>query len=550
MIFRGPLRAVLPAVALLVCAAPPAHGQSSNTGSATKPKRLNAHMTVTYYTYGKYRKSWSRPVAWTGRLNQYQGYVVGQKIQWIGEPPNPHSIRLMTTRTGQGGKLLRVATPKGTTGITVVVTSLASAHGRSKTPSAHAPSTTKPKKPRPPRRFKPERSLRRQSAPPLPTMRPRREKRSSATATRLRRPRPERRSATVGDAPSIKNKKRSSKPASIGDGRDRRKRARTQRVGGTGVLKGQDGGEARGRAGGQTAQRGGIGSPNASPRGKGKTRHGMKGGTGANGALGVPSGWGLIPLINVPASLRHATDILLSMKDANPGQLASRYMQRIAARTTAYRVRKGIAKDASKYASKRMSAFTDEIQRATAKMTEKQRAKAINRWQWEIQRQYFARVEQGAAARLAKGGLSAVDERKAKMVLEATKVKPVAGQLPRNHRFAGKEFPRNQLPPAYRQTGVRFTEDGFPDFGPYAKQLPNGQMSVQITLTGSYAKDTTRARIAAGFKSARDVPGDHVWHHAQDGRTMILVPFDLHDKVRHSGGRGIYRHVTGDANAY
>lgn len=108
-------------------------------------------MTVTYYTYGKFLKSWSRPVVWTGRLTEYSGYVDGQKIQWIGEPPNPDSIRLMTTRTGESGELLRVVLPPNTTGVTVVVTSLANANGRSKAPRAESrasnPQTKRSKRP-------------------------------------------------------------------------------------------------------------------------------------------------------------------------------------------------------------------------------------------------------------------------------------------------------------------------------------------------------------------------------------------------------------------
>ena len=540
--------------ALAVPSSVHAQGNPGPSGTAKQVETPNAHMNVTYYNQlGEYVDGWSGPTSWKGEPSgEYHGAVNGKSIEWYGEPPKRNSIRLETNYRGKGGESLKHVIPNDATTVVVVISPLGRATGTSKTPRANArESLSQTKKPAKIRRYRPPRSVRRQRAPTDPRqVRRRQTARTSNRGTITRRPRRTERSATIGDAPSVKNKRRSNKPASIGDGNDRRERARTAGVTGTGNLKGTEGGELDGKPGGATAAQGGISAPNANARGKGTTTHGMKGGTGPNSAMGVPSGWGLIPLINVPASLRHLTDTLLIMQDANPGQLAANAMSKITAKKTIYRLRKDIAGDASAYAKNRMAHHAGDINAATAQMTKKEKEQALNRWRWEIQRQYFGRVEKGAADKLQKGGLSAADEHHARMVLEATKVKPVAGQLPRNHRYAGKEFPRHRLPPAYQRTGVRFTDDGFPDFSPYAHQLPNGQISVQIQLTGNYAHDRVRARVAAGFKSANEVPTTHTWHHHPDGKTMSLVPADLHDKVRHSGGRGIYRHRTGDESAY
>lgn len=33
----------------------------------------------------------------------------------------------------------------------------------------------------------------------------------------------------------------------------------------------------------------------------------------------------------------------------------------------------------------------------------------------------------------------------------------------------------------------------------------------------------------------------YTWHHVEDGKTMMLVPTDLHQAVRHTGGAALLR---------
>jgi A nuclease of the HNH/ENDO VII superfamily with conserved WHH len=42
-----------------------------------------------------------------------------------------------------------------------------------------------------------------------------------------------------------------------------------------------------------------------------------------------------------------------------------------------------------------------------------------------------------------------------------------------------------------------------------------------------------------------ETPRRYTWHHLEDGKSMILVPRDLHDAVKHSGGVSRYKHNTG-----
>lgn len=124
----------------------------------------------------------------------------------------------------------------------------------------------------------------------------------------------------------------------------------------------------------------------------------------------------------------------------------------------------------------------------------------------------------------------------------AMEVKPVAGRLPRNHAYAGKDFPADQLPATYRKKGLRFTKEGHPDFEPHAMQLPNGSKRVQIEYTGRRSADFEAANKAAKLA---ETPRDYTWHHLEDGKSMLLVPRDLHDAVKHSGGVSRYKHNTG-----
>lgn len=130
----------------------------------------------------------------------------------------------------------------------------------------------------------------------------------------------------------------------------------------------------------------------------------------------------------------------------------------------------------------------------------------------------------------------------AKVGAEAAEVEPVAGRLPQNHEFAGGKFPREQLPPKYREKGLRFKRTGYPDFEPYAMTLPNGRKTVRIELTGSRRADELLANKAARLE---ETPEGYLWHHVEDEGTMMLVPRDLHQAVGHTGGRAGFKHRTG-----
>jgi RHS repeat-associated protein len=97
----------------------------------------------------------------------------------------------------------------------------------------------------------------------------------------------------------------------------------------------------------------------------------------------------------------------------------------------------------------------------------------------------------------------------------------------RNAHLAGSTHP---------VTGIPFDRSGYPDFSSVAIA------TVQIEQTGNRAADFRAADKAAKFNVR---PENHSWHHHQDGKTMQLVPTDIHQKTGHTGGFQGFFHVSG-----
>lgn len=80
---------------------------------------------------------------------------------------------------------------------------------------------------------------------------------------------------------------------------------------------------------------------------------------------------------------------------------------------------------------------------------------------------------------------------------------------------------------------VTYNKDGWPDFSKYSKA------DVQVNgMNGVYRHDASLANQAAGLKGT---PDGYVWHHVQDGRTMQLIPQNIHNAFQHTGGASIIR---------
>ena len=118
---------------------------------------------------------------------------------------------------------------------------------------------------------------------------------------------------------------------------------------------------------------------------------------------------------------------------------------------------------------------------------------------------------------------------------KASKKLVKAGSKIINKKYAGKVYKLGgELAEKYGD-GVKFSKYGFPDFSPFAKE------TVTVKgLTGRYAKDAKLANKSAGLQST---PAGFTWHHVEDGRTMQLIPKDLHKAVRHTGGCAVIKYL-------
>lgn len=96
------------------------------------------------------------------------------------------------------------------------------------------------------------------------------------------------------------------------------------------------------------------------------------------------------------------------------------------------------------------------------------------------------------------------------------------GATIRNKDLANKKHP---------DTGIPFDSQGFPDFSSVAAKT--------VTIPGGHTgtnMDFSEANRAAKLSAT---PPGMTWHHHQDGRTMQLVPRDIHFRTGHTGSRGI-----------
>lgn len=113
------------------------------------------------------------------------------------------------------------------------------------------------------------------------------------------------------------------------------------------------------------------------------------------------------------------------------------------------------------------------------------------------------------------------------------KVTKIGKRYPINaKKYAGKTYHlTGDLAEKY-PNGVKFSEYGFPDFSPYATH------TVELPVLAGRTSDFKEADKLADFTTR---PSDMTWHHVEDERTLQLVPQDLHDAVKHSGGIAMAR---------
>lgn len=115
------------------------------------------------------------------------------------------------------------------------------------------------------------------------------------------------------------------------------------------------------------------------------------------------------------------------------------------------------------------------------------------------------------------------------------------GRYPINAKYAGKEYDKLSQELKDEYTALYFTDEGFPDFRPHVLKDGFGEpYRVEINYGRVRPTDNSRADKAAGITEDERKALGAVWHHTEHEGIMELVPADLHDAVRHTGGFSMY----------
>ncbi|WP_295643643.1 HNH endonuclease [uncultured Corynebacterium sp.] len=124
---------------------------------------------------------------------------------------------------------------------------------------------------------------------------------------------------------------------------------------------------------------------------------------------------------------------------------------------------------------------------------------------------------------------------------------PGTNRYPINARYAGGKW-RNgdvsKMPPGFHEKydDIYFNDKGYPIFdkhvaNPEQYKIPSGkQPDIKIKPQGSRYKDFKAADDEIGIDAKFRRDNNLVWHHHEETGRMQLIPKDLHNVVRHSGG--------------
>lgn len=122
----------------------------------------------------------------------------------------------------------------------------------------------------------------------------------------------------------------------------------------------------------------------------------------------------------------------------------------------------------------------------------------------------------------------------------------INGRRPINYTWANKTYNGAKWTPdlaAKYPRGVPFDSNGFPVFDSYAQA--RWQPSHGGKFTGKWDLDVKAANTDMQRRFPDQdwskIPDGYTWHHVEDGRTMLLVPRDIHKAVRHTGDVAVIR---------
>jgi hypothetical protein len=330
----------------------------------------------------------------------------------------------------------------------------------------------------------------------------------------------------------------------------------------------KDGGKDEGGGGARDDEGSKSGDKDGFKHGSENGRFGGEGKDGDDGVRGAGAVFG--GLAAVPEVLKGAVEIGLTADAADLSGRATDLFKsaakeavgkgaaNVALSSAAATLRESLAVEARIAAAEQTEAALKKLQsvKKFSSLTRAQKAQFQRIIFWQKQRMFFqaylkaAQAEKSAvqqALKKATGAEKAALQARhevAELGEKAAKVEPVAGRLPQNHGLAGEVVPDAKLPKRWRGKGFKFKDTGYPDYLPFAKELPNGKKTIRIEYQGSRTADFAAANEAA-FGAGKETPAGWTWHHDEDVGVMMLVPTDLHKATSHTGGVAEFKHSKG-----
>lgn len=124
-------------------------------------------------------------------------------------------------------------------------------------------------------------------------------------------------------------------------------------------------------------------------------------------------------------------------------------------------------------------------------------------------------------------------------------VQQINGRYPINARYAGgvwRDGDPAKMPKGWPYGDIHFSDRGFPIFNQHIHEHPTkGLGDIKLDHpTGKSWKDIRQADEKFGIDAKYRKDNNLVWHHHEDTGRMQLIPKDLHNAVRHTGGYALW----------
>jgi hypothetical protein len=106
-------------------------------------------------------------------------------------------------------------------------------------------------------------------------------------------------------------------------------------------------------------------------------------------------------------------------------------------------------------------------------------------------------------------------------------IKGIMGGAVKITNYAKRNSLVTKMVEGWGQVTIRYNRRGFPEFGKYVKDR------VFVRHSGNRGRDIDAANAKRLWK---ETPAGYTWHHHQNMREMLLVPYPIHKAFGHTGG--------------